>query len=50
MARQAFGPGYDYHVPSMNIMSGNGVTVANGMVTAWNADEVRHIPLAWEER
>jgi len=50
LAKQEVGPGYRFHVTSLNIFIHNHITSASGMVTAWNDKEIKHIPVHWEDR
>lgn len=50
MAEQQLGSTYRYHVSSLKIAKNSKGTFVAGVVTAWNADEVRHVPVKWEER
>lgn len=50
MAEQQLGSTYRYHVSSLKIAKNSQGTFVAGVVTAWKADEVRHVPVEWEER
>jgi len=50
MAEQQLGSTYRYHVSSLKIAKNSQGTFIAGVVTAWNAEEVRHVPVKWEER
>lgn len=50
MAEQQVGPGYRFHVSSLNIAKNNQGTFVSGVVTAWNDNEIRNLPVQWEER
>ena len=50
MARQQLGAGFHYHVSSLNINTGGGLTSVDGMVTAWNEKEIRQVRVQWQER
>lgn len=50
MAEHELGPGYRYHVSSLNIAINNEGTSVSGVVTAWNDREIRSLPVHWEER
>lgn len=50
MAQNELGPTYKFHVSSMNITTNGAGTSVSGVVTAWNATEVRTVPVAWQER
>jgi hypothetical protein len=50
LAEQQVGAGYRFHVRSLNIVQdGQGKSVS-GVVTAWNENEIREVPVRWEER
>ncbi|WP_426339439.1 hypothetical protein ACN9MZ_24470 [Pseudoduganella sp. S-14] len=44
-AERQFGPDYRYHVAALKV---DGKRV-EGLVTAWNGNEIRHIPVAWQD-
>ncbi|KQZ44201.1 hypothetical protein [Duganella sp. Root1480D1] len=44
-AERQFGPDYRYHVAALKV---EGKRV-EGLVTAWNGNEIRNIPVAWQE-
>ncbi|HEY0589437.1 MAG TPA: hypothetical protein VGD52_25135 [Pseudoduganella sp.] len=44
-AERQFGPDYRYHVAALKV---DGKRV-EGLVTAWNGNEIRSIPVAWQE-
>lgn len=50
MAEQQVGPGYRFHVNSLHIAKNNQGTFVSGVVTAWNDNEIRNLPVHWEER
>ena len=50
MAEQQTGPGYRFHVSSLNIATNNQGTFVSGVVTAWNDNEIRTVPVHWVER
>jgi hypothetical protein len=50
MAEQQVGPGYRLHVSSLNVTKNNQGTFVSGVVTAWNDNEIRNLPVHWEER
>lgn len=50
MAAQQVGPGYRFHVSSLNIAKNNKGTFVSGVVTAWNDNEIRNIAVHWEEQ
>jgi hypothetical protein len=49
IAEQQAGPGYHLHVSSLNIAKNNNGTFVSGVVTAWNDNEIKNIPVHWEE-
>lgn len=49
-ADQKVGPGYKLTISNLNIISGNGITRANALVVAYNDNEVKTIPIQWEEQ
>lgn len=49
MAEQQIGPGFRLHVSSLNIAKNNQGTFVSGVVTAWNDNEIRNLPVHWEE-
>lgn len=50
MAEQQVGPGYRFHVSSLNIAKNNRGTFVSGIVTAWNDKDIRNVLVHWEER
>lgn len=50
IAKQQVGQGYRFHVSSLNIAKNNQGTFVSAVVTAWNDNEIRNIPVHWEER
>lgn len=50
MAERQLGSAYRYHVSSLKIAKNSQGTFVAGVVTAWNAEEVRLVPVEWEER
>lgn len=50
MAEQQLGSAYRYHVSSLSIAKNSQGTFVAGVVTAWNAKEIRQVPVRWEER
>lgn len=50
MAEQQVGPGYRFHVSSLNVAKNSQGTFVSGVVTAWNDNEIRNLPVHWEER
>lgn len=49
IAQQELGRGYQYHVSSLQTFNGPEGTLVSGVVTAWNANEIRHLPVKWKE-
>ncbi len=49
VAKAASGPGYRYHVRSLNYRAGPQGKRVSGVVTAWNEREIKHIPFQWED-
>ncbi len=50
IAEQQVGPGYRFHVSSLNITKTSQGTFVSGVVTAWNDEEIKNVPVQWEER
>jgi hypothetical protein len=50
MAEQQVGSGFRFHVSSLNIAKSNQGTFVSGVVTAWNDNEIRNLPVHWAER
>ncbi len=50
MAAAQLGSGFRYHVTAMNIRATEQGTSVRGIVTAWNATEVRNVAVRWDER
>jgi len=50
LAEQETGPGFQFHVSSLNIAKNSRGTFVSGVVTAWNQGEVMQVPVRWEER
>ena len=50
MAEQQVGPGYQFHVSSLNIIKNSQGAFVSGIVTAWNDKDIRNVPVHWEER
>lgn len=48
-ARQRHGEGFDYFVTNFNAQSANGHTRYQAEVIAYSTDELRFVPLRWEE-
>jgi hypothetical protein len=49
IAEQKLGPTYRYHVSSLNISTTSQGTSVAGVVTAWKAQQVVEVPVAWRE-
>lgn len=49
MAAQQVGPAYQLHVASLNIKSQGHSTSVAAMVIAWNQQEIREIPVQWQQ-
>ena len=49
IAKQQVGSGYRFYVSSLNIAKNNKGTFGSGVVTAWNDNEIRNIPVHWEK-
>ena len=49
LASQKVGPGYQFHVRSLNIRSTQSRTAVNAVVIAWNHVEIRDVRVGWEE-
>ena len=50
MAEQQVGPGYQFHVSSLNIIKNSQGEFVSGVVTAWNDKDIRNVPVHWEEQ
>jgi hypothetical protein len=50
IAEQQVGAGYRFHVRSLSIVNNSKGKFISGVVTAWNDQEIRNIPVHWEER
>jgi hypothetical protein len=50
IAAQQLGDSYRYHVSSLNIQMNSSGKFVSGVVTAWNDQEVKNVPVHWEER
>lgn len=50
LAEQQVGSGYRFHVSSLRISKNSGGTFVSGVVTAWNEEDIRSVPVQWEER
>jgi hypothetical protein len=50
MGEQQLGSGYRFHISSLNISKNNQGTFISGVVTAWNDNEIKNVPVHWEER
>lgn len=49
IAEQKLGSTYRYHVSSLRIAKTDQGTFVTGAVTAWNAQQVRNVPVEWKE-
>ena len=49
LAAQQVGPNYRLHVRTLNIRSDGQNTSVSAVVTAWNKQEIREIPLQWQQ-
>lgn len=49
MAAQQVGPAYQLHVSALNISGDGKSTSVAAMVIAWNKQEIREIPVQWQE-
>lgn len=49
LAARQLGGAYRYHVSSLSIVNTQEGTEVQAVVTAWNATEVRHLPVTWQE-
>jgi len=50
VAASQLGPGYAYHVTSIHWMSRGHGTDVSAVVTAWNTQEIRNVPVQWHEQ
>lgn len=50
IAEQEVGAGYRFHVRSLSITLNNQSKSVSGVVTAWNKNEVKDIPVHWVEQ
>lgn len=48
-AERQFGPDYRYHVAALKVSDSGKGRMVEGLVTAWNGNEIRSIPVAWQE-
>jgi hypothetical protein len=48
-AERQCGPDYRYHVAALKISSSQDGRQVEGLVMAWNGNEIRNIPVAWRE-
>jgi hypothetical protein len=48
-AERQFGPDYRYHVAALKVSSSGQGKHVEGLVTAWNGREIRHVPVEWQE-
>ncbi|MET1079032.1 MAG: hypothetical protein ABWY06_13545 [Pseudomonas sp.] len=49
IALKEAGSGYKAHVTSLNISKSSSGTTVSGIVTVWNKNEIRTIPVSWRE-
>jgi len=49
-AAKQVGPGYQLHIQSLSISNYGSKESVTGVVTAWNANEIREIPIHWESQ
>jgi hypothetical protein len=47
LAKEQVGPGYRFHVGSLNITKSGQSTFVSGIVTAWSEKEIRNIQVNW---
>ena len=50
IAEKQVGAGYQLHVTSLSISNPGPNESVSGVVTAWNDQEIREIPVHWESR
>jgi hypothetical protein len=50
IAEKQLGPGFRYHVTSISYEQNGQGSSYNGVVTAWNRDEVRDVPVQWHDK
>ena len=50
IAAQQLGVRYRYHVSSLNIQVNSSGKFVSAVITAWNGNEVKRVPVHWEER
>ena len=50
IAAAQLGPGYHYHVNTLNVSVSTGHKTASAVVVAWNDTQIREIPVHWEEQ
>jgi hypothetical protein len=48
-AERQFGPDYRYHVAALKVSDSSKGRRVEGLVTAWNGNEIRNIPVAWQD-
>jgi hypothetical protein len=48
MAAKELGVGYKLYVSSLSISETEGTESVSGIVTAWNDQEVREVPVHWK--
>ncbi|MES2898560.1 MAG: hypothetical protein V4723_02475 [Pseudomonadota bacterium] len=49
LATREVGANYRLHVASLNMRSGSAGTSYGALVVAWNENEIRNIPVSWQE-
>lgn len=49
LAKEQLGPGYQYHVSSLNYQSSDTSSSVSGVVTAWSEKEVKNVPFKWRD-
>jgi hypothetical protein len=49
LAREQVGANYRLHVSSLSVQWNGSRTTAEGVVVAWNDNEIRQVPVHWEE-
>lgn len=49
MAATQLGPDFKYRVSSLNIMESGDMTRVSANVVAWNNEEIREVPVRWDE-
>jgi len=48
-AERQFGPDYRYHVAALKVSDSGKGKLVEGLVTAWNGNEIRSIPVTLQE-